>query len=189
MFPDHLYIAQSASDTAIKIGASNFPEARVATLSRQCRELLTVLVVRKGLGVREYDVHKLFVADRIKKTWGRPSDLSPRPPGREGQREWFRPSARLMAFVRYLRGEVDITACAGSPREMLAVFRCVASWQESAELRSLVWRDRHETRERTPNASESLRIERMTGIPAELWGVDPRRVVQNGIAESFAVGF
>ncbi len=193
----HLYLLQSPGDTAIKIGASDCPAERARALSKEYREELRTLALREGAGGGESSLHRLFREDRVEKLPGRASLLQKRPRGRSGPREWFRPSPRLLDFARFLRGEIALGAACVPAAEMLAWYRAVVTHDGWRATYRVCGHDRPwdnscalcGSPKTAPTARAALRLESITGIPAELWGVDGAALVREGIAGSFAVGF
>lgn len=79
-----VYFAQSVAGGPVKIGHSNDPEARVASLQTAHADTLRIIGTIPGGRAVETALHASFADDRI-------------------GGEWFRPSPSLVAFMREIR--------------------------------------------------------------------------------------
>jgi hypothetical protein len=80
-FPSSQVYFIAAARSAIKIGISNSPETRLTELQTAHYEKLVLLGTMPGHLKTEWYLHHHFAEERL-------------------QREWFRPSSRLLSFVK-----------------------------------------------------------------------------------------
>jgi antitoxin (DNA-binding transcriptional repressor) of toxin-antitoxin stability system len=83
-----LYAIQAGDDGPIKIGVTNSPSARLATLQQGNAEELHGLAAWRGLVLEEKQLHAEFDHVRIRG-------------------EWFRPAPELVEFVCALGGDFE----------------------------------------------------------------------------------
>lgn len=155
--PKTAYFIRGERSGLVKIGKSNSPRNRLATLATASAEPLTLLAV----GGDEAQYHERFASDRV-------------------HGEWFRSSPAMMALIAELgipsaKDHVDIRDIEDVRRgRRLQIWRICNDFMTSKELSRRLecttgWLSRVETGKRRPSWHLAGRIEQVTGIPTVDW--------------------